>query len=156
MVMPLHMTRNIDPRKSSEALLRGKCHKISQEKQRRTQSACRPVVSRKYKPPRRWRVHRWTPWASNFMRKMSALLALVCPSRELYVLPATQALPTLSTCANWSAVLCSAPQMRMEIERNKKKRPDNEAKDWNKSETKTERWHKIDICMPRGIRTRPI
>ena len=114
------MTRNIDPRKSSEALLCGKCHKISQEKQRRTQSACRPVAW-SYSPPPRWRVHWCTPWASNFMRKTSNPPALVCPSRELHVSPATQAFPTSSTCANWSAGLCSAPQMRVESQRNPKK-----------------------------------
>ena len=105
--MPFHLTQNMDLARGSKVF---ECF-FSMEKIRkrsRTPSAFRARASSKPLPPR-WRVHRWTPWASNFIRKMSYEPALACPSRELHVAPATQALPTSSTCAkidSW-ALQCS-------------------------------------------------
>ena len=105
MVMPIHVTRKMDLARGSKVV---PCFSSMEQIRKRscTPSACRAWAASESWPPR-WRVHRWTPSASNFMRKMSQLPALVLlPSSELYELsvePATQALPTSSTCANWSA-----------------------------------------------------
>ena len=66
----------------------------------RTQSACRArALSQTLMPCTR--VRWWTPWALNLMRNMSSSPALECPSRrELCVQPATQALPSASTCGH--------------------------------------------------------
>ena len=64
------------------------------------------------------------PVTWNFIRKMSVFPALLCPSRELVVSPATQAsLPVGSTCVKWSAGHCCAAQMRMETEGNMIRNP---------------------------------
>ena len=107
-VMPFHLTQNMDLARGSKVF---PCFSSMEKirKRSRTPSAWRARAASQPLPPR-WRVHRWTPWASNFIRKMSWLPALACPSRELRVWPATQALPTLSTCAkidSW-ALQCSA------------------------------------------------
>ena len=99
--MPLRVTRKMDLARGSKGFARFSSVERF-ENEVAPQSACRAWATSMLLPPR-WRVHRWTPCASNFMRNMSLLPALVCPSRELHVLPATQALPTASTCANWSA-----------------------------------------------------
>ena len=63
------------------------------------------------------RLSTFNPVTWNFIRKMSVLPALLCPSRELVVPPATQAsVPVGSTCVKWSAGHCCAAQMRMETE----------------------------------------
>ena len=105
--MILYMTGTMDLARGSKVFsmffLHGKDSKTKSHP-----SAFRALAPSQLLPPR-WRVHRWTPWASNFIRKMSYEPALVCPSRELPVSPATQALPTLSTCAkidSW-ALQCS-------------------------------------------------
>ena len=96
-VMPFHLTQNMDLARGSKVF---PCFSSMEKirKRSRTPSASRARASSQLPPPR-WRVHRWTPWASNFIRKMSSRPALVCPSREFDVQPATQALPTSSTCA---------------------------------------------------------
>ena len=96
-VMPFHLTQNMDLARGSKVF---PCFFFMEKirKRSRTPSAWRARAQSPPSPPR-WRVHRWTPWASNFIRKMSYELALGLPSRELSVEPATQALPTSSTCA---------------------------------------------------------
>ena len=106
--MPFHLTQNMDLARGSKVF---PCFSSMEKirKRSRTPSACRALAPSLPLPPH-WRVHRWTPWASNFIRKMSSRPALACPSRELYVAPATQALPTSSTCAkidSW-ALQCAA------------------------------------------------
>ena len=58
--------------------------------------ACKTLAYSPRGPPR-CAVHRCTPLASNFIRKRSMLPALLWPSRELSVYPATQALLEEST-----------------------------------------------------------
>ena len=82
------------------------------------------------------------------MRKMSRRPLLAFPSRELSVQPATKALPLASTCANWPAGLCTAPQMRVELERNPRHRPVNEAKDCKKVKPRLKDDTKLTTACP--------
>ena len=158
--MTLHMTGKMDLARGSKAFPPWKRF----ENEVAPQSACRPRAKSEPPPPR-WRVHWCTPWASNFMRKMSKLPALVCPSSELVVPPATQALPTSSTCAkidSW-ALQCAA-DARGNWKKNWGISPsDREKMKWEsmitpnhcKCKNYEKHWTNMKNCMPHCVRMKP-
>ena len=161
--MIIYMTGNMDLARGSKVF--PSFTSMEQIRKRsRTPSAWRARAPSESLPPR-WRVHRWTPWASNFIRKMSELPALACPSRELYVEPATQALPTASTCAkidSW-ALQCSTDAHGNSKKNWGRSPADREKMKWRSMITPNhcicknyeKHWKTMKKCMPHCVRMKP-
>ena len=95
------------------------------------------------------RLSTFNPVTWNFIRKMSFPPALLCPSRELFVLPAIQAsLPVGSTCVKWSAGHCCAAQMRMETEGSMIWNPPNQERVWKSDMAPQKKKNKSTTACP--------